>query len=165
MVWVGRDPSRPSGPTPSNAAGHPQLHQCSEPIPWPLDWMIFSKLNDSKTIWTQCSRWGLTAQSRGADPLPHPAGHAALDAAQVMVGFGLRGPSTNAPKGCAPSLHPSSPTHTHCRGCCNLYFYLDLDLDCKWRTRSVIQRLCKQILLKLKQRLYRMHKQADNQLA
>jgi len=34
----------------------------------------------------QDSRWGLT-RAKGQNPLPRPAGHAALDAAQDTVGF------------------------------------------------------------------------------
>lgn len=32
MVWVGRGPSRPCGPTPRRALRYPQPHPCSEPI-------------------------------------------------------------------------------------------------------------------------------------
>jgi len=57
-------------------------------IPVALLWMhSISLLYWGLPIWMQCSRWGLTVQSRGADPLPHPAGHAALNAAHNMVDF------------------------------------------------------------------------------
>jgi len=36
--------------------------------------------------WMQDSRWGLT-RAKGQNPLPHPAGHASLDASQDTVGF------------------------------------------------------------------------------
>jgi len=55
-----RSTSGPSGPTPCSAQRHPQLHQCSEPIPWP--W-VFASMGASLPLWAACS---LSTCSRNA---------------------------------------------------------------------------------------------------